>query len=342
MEKNSKCESFLPSDFLKKLSSYEQSGAISKKVFLAVEQFFSSYLQVLRERQLDVNRHIGIFFDYIELIRNHLENPLPFELYHQMVRTPYDYHQFGINFFKPLIQLDQSTIFGTNHLLEIHEHIKNNHNVILLANHQIEADPQVIYVLLETACKELIPHLVFVAGERVLIDPIAVPFSLGCNLLSIYSKRYIDHPPEQKSVKQHHNSRTMKRMKALLDEGGHCIYVAPSGGRDRPDAQGNVRPAPFDAQSIEMFYLMGRHSEKPTFFYPLALSTYHILPPPDTIQKELGEHRKTQASPVHLYFGPQIEMESFPGAELQEKLLRRKARADYIYDLVCQGYDQLP
>jgi len=342
MKKNSKCEPHLPSDFLDKLHSYEASGLIPTKVALTIEQFFRSYLQALQEHHLDVSKHIGIFFEYLECIRGHLEKPTVFSSYHKMVRAPYDYHRFGIDFITPLIHFDKSTILGKNHLQQIYEHIQKGHNVILFANHQIEADPQVIYALLTTACKALIPHLIFVAGERVLIDPIAVPFSLGCNLLCIYSKRYIDHPPEQKSDKQHHNNRTMKRMKALLDEGGHCIYVAPSGGRDRPDSQGTIHPAPFDAQSIEMFYLMARHSATPTFFYPLALSTYQILPPPQTVQKELGEHRKTQASAVHLYFGSAISMESFPGSDTQDKHLRRKARADYIYDLVCQGYDQFP
>ncbi len=50
--------------------------------------------------------------------------------------------------------------------------------------------------------------MIFVAGERVITDPLAVPASMGRNLLCIYSKRYIDHPPELKSEKQLHNKRT--------------------------------------------------------------------------------------------------------------------------------------
>ncbi len=100
--------------------------------------------------------------------------------------------------------------------------------------------------------------MIFVAGERVITDPLAVPFSMGRNLLCIFSKRYIDHPPEQKMKKQLHNKRTMELMSELLSEGGKAIYVAPSGGRDRPNADGVVEIAPFDPQSIEMFYLMAR------------------------------------------------------------------------------------
>ena len=43
--------------------------------------------------------------------------------------------------------------------------------------------------------------MIFVAGERVITDPLAIPFSMGSNLLCIYSKRYIDHPPEKKIEK---------------------------------------------------------------------------------------------------------------------------------------------
>ena len=36
--------------------------------------------------------------------------------------------------------------------------------------------------------------------------------------------------------------------------------------------------------------------------------------------------------------GDEIDMELFPGSDEQNKHVRRKARADYIYDLVCKEY----
>ena len=45
-------------------------------------------------------------------------------------------------------------------------------------------------------------------------------------------------------------------MLGLFKEGGKCVWVAPSGGRDRPDENGEYRVAPFDAKSVEMFRLM--------------------------------------------------------------------------------------
>jgi glycerol-3-phosphate O-acyltransferase len=164
---------------------------------------------------------------------------------------------------------------------------------------------------------------------------------MGRNLLCIYSKRYIDHPPEKKAEKQHHNKRAMELMRHLLEQGGKSIYVAPSGGRDRRNAQGVVEVAKFDPQSIEMFYLMAKKAKTPTYFYTMSLATYHLLPPPETIQIEVGEARLSQRGPIHLSVGAAIDMESFPGYDLPNKHERRQARADHIWDQVCRDYNHL-
>jgi glycerol-3-phosphate O-acyltransferase len=52
---------------------------------------------------------------------------------------------------------------------------------------------------------DLASKIVFVAGHRVTTDPVAIPFSIGCNLLCIFSKKYIEVPPELKASKQQRN-----------------------------------------------------------------------------------------------------------------------------------------
>jgi glycerol-3-phosphate O-acyltransferase len=131
-------------------------------------------------------------------------------------------------------------------------------------------------------------------------------------------------------------------MSELLNEGGKIIYVAPSGGRDRPNSEGVVEVAPFDPSSIEMFYLMSKRAAKKTHFYPMALSTYNLLPPPETIQVELGESRMTKRAPIHLAIGHEVDMERYPNFENKDKNIRRKSRADYIWNLVKQDYDAFP
>ena len=64
---------------------------------------------------------------------------------------------------------------------------------------------------------------IFVAGDRVQTDAIAVPFSMGRDLLCIYSKKHIENPPELKGEKSKHNRLVMKTMAKLFKEGGKCI-----------------------------------------------------------------------------------------------------------------------
>ena len=168
--------------------------------------------------------------------------------------------------------------------------------------------------------------------------PLAIPFSMGCDLICIYSKRYIDNPPDLKAKKQLHNKNTMEQMSRLLQEGGRIIYVAPSGGRDRGNANGTVEVAPFDPASIEMFYLMAKKAKTPTRFVPFALSTYDLLPPPETIQKELGEVRKAKRTPISIAFAPPFDMENFPGSNSGDRIQRRENRARQIWSIVHRMY----
>jgi glycerol-3-phosphate O-acyltransferase len=86
---------------------------------------------------------------------------------------------------------------------------------------------------------------------------------------------------------------------------------------------------------------MAKKAKTPTHFYPMALATYDLLPPPQTIQIELGEARQAQRGPIHLCIGPAIDMEHFPGYDLPSKHERRQARADHIWKKVCADYQQL-
>ena len=74
-------------------------------------------------------------------------------------------------------------------------------NVVLYANHQSEADPQIFSVLLDPIVPGFAEQTIFVAGDRVTTDLLAQPFSMGRNLLCIFSKKHIENPPELKSEK---------------------------------------------------------------------------------------------------------------------------------------------
>lgn len=284
------------------------------------------------------NATLEVFLERLEELKKH---PFIFEPYHQKVREPFDYYKFSLDFIRPLIELEGSKLKGSDILEKIDLQLRRGENVVLLANHQTETDPQAIAVLLEQKYSHIGEKIICVAGERVVTDPLAIPFSMGCDLLCIYSKRYIDHPPELKSQKQLHNKNTMKLMSRLLQEGGKIMWVAPSGGRDRKAPSGKVEIAPFDPSSIEMFYLMARLAKTPTHFYPLTLDTYDLLPPPETIQKELGEMRKAKRSSIQMVFSPEFDMEEFPGSDEKDKIKRRQNRADAIWNIVNNVYERI-
>lgn len=323
----------LKSDFLLK-------GVLPEKHYLILQGFFEEYKKATAQT-LSEEEAIQIFRTLMELILKQINDPYPFAPYHQKVRKPFDYYAFGLKFARPLIDKSKCRVDGMKFAKDIVKALALKENVIFLANHQSELDPLIIDYLLQDTYPELGANIIHVAGERVVTDPAAVPFSLGRDLLCIYSKRYIDHPPELKEKKQLHNKRTMTLMSELLREGGKAIYVAPSGGRDRKNSEGIVEVAPFDPQSIEMFYLMAKKAKRKTHFYPLALDTYDILPPPDTVQKELGEKRNVTFTGVRMAFGPEVDMLHFPGSEGLDKINLRQKRAEFICNQVKKMYSQL-
>ncbi len=302
-----------------------------------IEIFRSAAIEKIPSEEVD-----NLFNSYLTLIAENIESPYQFSPYHSKITAPFDYEKFGLEFMRPLLIFQESTLQGEKNLEEIVKATSAGENVILLANHQTEPDPQIIHLMLEKTAPHLGSEMIFVAGSRVTTDPMAIPFSMGRNLLCIYSKKHIENPPEKKAEKLAHNHRTMKRMAELLSEGGKCIYVAPSGGRDRVDDKGHLEPAPFDASSVEMLYLTGERSARKTHFYPLALKTFDILPPPSSLIKELGEKRSASRAAVHLSFGENIEMQSFPGLDHPDKKERRKIRADEIWKQVTKLYQKLP
>lgn len=326
---------------LSQLDSYVEKGFINKKLHRLILDFYENYQQVSAHLP-NPEKNQQLFELLIELVIKHIQDPHPFSIFHRSIRHPFDYYQFGLDFIRPFIDFAHSKIFGLDFFQTIQAQLNKGENVILLANHQTEPDPQVISLLLEKINPQLAADIVFVAGHRVISDPMAIPMSLGRNLLCIYSKKHIAHPPEEKTKKISHNQRTLKQMQELLNEGGYCIYLAPSGGRDRPNMKGEIRVAPFDPQSVELFWLLGQQAQRPTHFYPLALQTYHLMPPPSHVEKELGERRLIHFTPVYLHFGGEIDMENFPGSENLDKRAKRNKRAEYIWQIVCRNYQAFP
>jgi len=248
-----------------------------------------------------------------------------------------DFYAAGCDFFRPSMDLDNSLILGVDNLAKALKQLEKGENVIFLANHQSEADPQVVSCLFEKAGKEygeLAAHITYVAGHKVTTDPLAIPFSMGRNLLCIHSKKHIDSDPETKPAKSKQNMAAMNEMLQGLKDGGMAIWVAPSGGRDRRIvSSGKIPISTFDQKTVDMFRLMGNKSKKPTHFYPMAMVSYDLCPPPDFVEAGVGEKRNVRFTPVGIKV--MDEVPNVGGAE-KRHLFTHSAEFECI-----KGYEEL-
>jgi 1-acyl-sn-glycerol-3-phosphate acyltransferase len=212
--------------------------------------------------------------------------------------------------------------------------IEKGENVVFFANHQSEADPQVMSILLEKAGYGVeAEEVVYVAGHKVTTDTLAIPFSMGRNLICIHSKKHIDSDPETKPIKQKQNLAAMNGMLRMQKEGGTMIWVAPSGGRDRRDlSTGKVPIAPFDQKTVDMFRLMGNKSKVPTHYYALSMVTYDLCPPPDFVEAGTGEQRNVRFVPCAIKISP--ELENVGGVE------SRHLFTEYAFQTAQEGYEE--
>jgi glycerol-3-phosphate O-acyltransferase len=326
--------------FYETLNRILGAGGSSYEAISSMADFFRQYETSCRTDGIELpESQWDLFEQYVALVVAQTASPHQFEVYHQRLRQPIDYYQLGLDFWRHLVDLPRSRLLGQQWVDQIEQQRAQGDNVILLANHQAEADPQFVSLLLEKQWPQLAKSLIFIAGHRVVTDPVAIPFSLGCDLLCIYSRRHMGHPPELREQKQRHNQKAIATLVQLLREGGRIVYVAPAGGRDRPNEKGEVQVAPFDPDAIAMMELVAHQARRPTHLYPLALSTYHLLPPPPTVEKELGEVRRCQHGPIGVAFGPPLALDQL-GAGLARPQRREKV-AQAAWEAVASLYNQL-
>lgn len=65
-----------------------------------------------------------------------------------------------------------------------------------------------------------------------------------------------------------------------LPQGGQLVWIAPSGGRDRPTGDGEWLPAPFDGTAAELMRTMLTKAAPDGHLYPCSMSSWGIMPPP--------------------------------------------------------------
>ena len=322
-----------------------------------VQEFMRTYLEVVAQQGRDPMDKVPVLKQYLGLVEDQLEDPFVFAPYHTAWTAAngaaVDHLEMDTAFMEPMLDRSDSVLVGEANLDKIEAQLAAGDNVVLLSNHQTEADPSCWSFILDGKHEALARSMILVAGDRVTTDVVAVPFSKARNLLCIFSKRHIENPPEQKATKMRHNAKTMSAMLKLLKGGGQCIWVAPSGGRDRPDPEtGKYAVAPFDDKSVEMFRLMGSKAGTTTHYYPVAMMTHRLFPPPKKLTAgALGDPRVAMRGSVNVKIGDEIDfdevtrqgclVDGFPEGCVDDREAAAAAAAEYAHLQVKAGYEDL-
>ncbi|KAK2970119.1 hypothetical protein RJ640_017776 [Escallonia rubra] len=320
-----------------------EAGRLPLNIARAMEELYENYRNAVfqsgnpRAKEV-VLSNMAVALDRIFLgVQDHFVFPP----YHKAIREPFDYYMFVQNYIRPLIDFRNSYVGNISRFHEMEQKLQQGHNIVLISNHQTEADPAVIALLLEATNPHIAENMNYVAGDRVVTDPLCKPFSMGRNLLCVYSKKHMNDDPELVEMKRRSNTKSLKEMALLLRGGSKIIWIAPSGGRDRPDpATRQWSPAPFEASAVDNMRRLVEHAGVPGHMYPLALLCYDIMPPPAQVEKEIGERRVISFHGTGLSVAPEISFdEIFAAREDPEEA--KVAYTQALYDSVNQQYNVL-
>lgn len=271
-------------------------------------------------------------------------NPYTFPSFHTRILEPYDYYEFGQRYVRGLINFDKSVVGNTEVFEKIEAQLAAGENVVLLANHQTEADPAVWALLLEKTFPRLATDIVYVAGDRVVTDPLCKCFSMGRNLFCVHSKKRLDDIPELKAAKQKQNRMTLVQMTKKFNEGGQLVWIAPSGGRDRPNEEGTWLPAAFDGSAVELMRTLLTKAAPKGHLYPFAMSSWGIMPPPQTLEKEMGERRLTYYAPCGISACPELDVDDIvggSGTSQDVKAERAQSLANVAFEEVTKEFQAI-
>ncbi|KAA8522005.1 hypothetical protein F0562_012681 [Nyssa sinensis] len=330
-------------DLLSKIRKETEAGRLPFNVAQGMEELYQNYQNAVSQSGDPKADEIVLSNMTVALDRvfKDVEEPFVFLPYHKAMREPFDYYMFGQNYIRPLTDFRSSYVGNISLFYEMEEKLQQGHNVVLISNHQTEADPAIIALLLEATNPRISENITYVAGDRVLTDPLCKPFSMGRNLICVYSKKHMYDVPELAEMKKRANTRSLKEMALLLRGGSQIIWIAPSGGRDRPDLiTKEWYPEPFDASSVDNMRRLAEHSGVPGHIYPLAILCHDIMPPPSEVEKEIGERRVISFHGAGLSVAPGISFVEIAAAcgDLEEA---KVAYAQALYDSVGEQYNVL-
>lgn len=155
-------------EFFGALQKGVDSGKLPTPLYAAFEDFYNNYKQtVLGSDAPDANPELvaRVMGSIADRTFNQFLDPYTFPSYHTRLLEPYDYYKFGQNYVRTLINFDKSVVGHLERFEKIQEQLDAGDNVVLLANHQTEADPGVWALLLEKKLPRLATEIIYVAGD---------------------------------------------------------------------------------------------------------------------------------------------------------------------------------
>ena len=154
-------------EFFAALQKGVDSGKLPKELYPAFQDFYNNYKQtVLDSDAPDANPELvaRVMGSIADRTFNQFLDPYTFPSYHTRLLEPYDYYKFGQTYVRTLINFNKSVVGHLDRLQKVQEQLDAGDNVVLLANHQTEADPGVWALLLEKVLPRLATEIIYVAG----------------------------------------------------------------------------------------------------------------------------------------------------------------------------------
>lgn len=155
-------------EFFRALQQGVDSGKLPKQLYAAFEDFYSNYKQtVLNSDAPDASPELvaRVMGSIADRTFNQFLDPYTFPSYHTRLLEPYDYYKFGQTYVRTLINFNKSVVGHLDRFEKLQQQLNAGENVILLANHQTEADPGVWALLLEKHLPHLATEIIYVAGD---------------------------------------------------------------------------------------------------------------------------------------------------------------------------------
>ncbi|WIA35877.1 hypothetical protein OEZ86_004260 [Tetradesmus obliquus] len=323
------------------LAKLVEAGKLPPKLQAGWVDFYDNYRAAVESSGADNAELLAtkVQCSIADCVLNQFVDPYTFPSAHKRLLEPYNYYNFGQRYVGTLIDFNNSVLGHADRWTKIQEQLAAGENVVLLANHQTEADPGVFAHMLAASHPNLATDVIYVAGDRVVTDALCKPFSMGRNLFCVHSKKHLDDVPELKASKMETNRKTLVAMQRAFNAGGSLVWIAPSGGRDRP--KDDVwSPDAFDATAVELMRNLINRAKQPGHLYPMAMFSYPVMPPPKTVDKALGERRLTAWSGVGISVAQELDWQAVISG-IEDKEAAQAALADAAWKAVVAEYSEL-